>query len=209
MKRVIKRSSNCIDIGCHKGKVLDQIISLAPEGRHWAFEPLPDLYAALCSKYTRRNITILPYALSNAAGSAVFKHVKSAPGYSGFRRRTYHIPFPQVEDIMVSKEKLDTLISPDIKIDFIKMDVEGAESEVFAGAAETILRNKPVIIFEHGIGAAPHYGTKPDEVFNHITNCNMQISTLHGWLRGNPPLNQAEFSRQFYKDLNYYFIAHG
>ena len=51
MRRVIQHNSNCIDIGCHKGEILDVMLELAPEGKHTAFEPIPVFYNALIEKY--------------------------------------------------------------------------------------------------------------------------------------------------------------
>lgn len=42
MRLVLENNSNCVDVGCHKGEILDEVIKLAPEGLHFAFEPLPD-----------------------------------------------------------------------------------------------------------------------------------------------------------------------
>jgi len=95
-----------------------------------------------------------------------------------------------------------------VKLDFIKIDVEGAELEVLRGAEQTIKRNKPYIIFEHGIGAAVHYGTGPDDIFNFFSGCEMKISLLKDWIRNKKELTRDSFSKQFYKDLNYYFIAY-
>ena len=49
---------------------------------------------------------------------------------------------------------------------FIKIDAEGAEAEVIAGGLETIRRTKPIVVFEHGKGAADAYGTTPSDVFD-------------------------------------------
>lgn len=207
MKRLLRVDSNCIDIGCHTGKMLDWMIELSPEGTHWGFEPLPDLFLNLKTKYANQKIIILPYALSDTDGQATFKHVKNSPGYSGFKKRTYHIPFPNIEEIIVSKTSLDNIIHAAIKVDLIKIDVEGAELEVLRGAEETIKNNHPYIIFEHGLGAALHYGTKPEHVFDFLTQCQMKIYTFQAWLNEKPNLDRVRFFEQFYKDKNYYFIA--
>ena len=50
MKRVIRSNSNCIDVGCHKGEMLDLMLKYAPKGNHFAFEPIPDYYKQLKQK---------------------------------------------------------------------------------------------------------------------------------------------------------------
>ena len=207
MKSVINVHSNCIDIGCHKGRFFDKMIALAPAGTHWGFEPLPNLYEQLKIRYLNPKHVVLPYALSDTEGQSIFKYVKNSPGYSGFRKRSYHIPFPEIVDIQVTKVKLDTVIDSKTKIDFIKIDVEGAELEVLVGAEKTINRNKPFILFEHGIGAASYYGTNPEDIFNFFSNCKMKIYTLKSWLQNKPDLNKAAFVKQFHKEINYYFLA--
>ncbi len=59
-KKIIQKicgdNSNCIDVGCHKGEILDLIRSASPNGMHFGFEPIPDLYEALVKKYQNTNI---------------------------------------------------------------------------------------------------------------------------------------------------------
>lgn len=59
-KRIIKNSlkynSNCIDIGCHKGQILDVMIQYAPAGKHYAFEPIPYLFDELQIKYKNKAV---------------------------------------------------------------------------------------------------------------------------------------------------------
>ena len=43
IERCLKPDSNCIDIGCHKGEILDQMIKGAPMGVKFGFEPIPEL----------------------------------------------------------------------------------------------------------------------------------------------------------------------
>lgn len=207
MKAILRPDSNCVDIGCHKGAILDKILLHSPAGHHWAFEPLPELYQYLQKKYERKKVTISSFALSDSEGQTSFKYVKNSPGYSGFRKRVYHIPFPNIEEINVTKTTLDIVIPDDVHIDFIKLDVEGAELEVLKGAEQTIKRNKPFIIFEHGKGAAPFYHTQPENVYDLLTGFDLKISTMKNWLEKKPPLDRASFSKQFLKETNYYFIA--
>jgi len=47
MKRVLREDSNCVDVGCHQGSILREMLRLAPKGTHFAFEPLPGMYEGL------------------------------------------------------------------------------------------------------------------------------------------------------------------
>jgi FkbM family methyltransferase len=209
MRRVLNSSSNCIDIGCHKGEILDEILKYAPSGKHYAFEPLPHLYKVLQEKYKGKNITLYPVALFDTKGVTSFKYVVNAPAYSGLRERKYDFPNPEISDLTVDTNLLDNLIPENEQIDFIKIDVEGAEFPVLRGGVKTICRCKPVIIFEFGIGAADHYGVKPEIFYEFITSeCGLFVSTLKGFLNGNEKLSKEKFCSLYLDRLEYYFVAY-
>jgi hypothetical protein len=64
-------------------------------------------------------------------------------------------------------------------------------------------------VFEHGLGAADKYGTKPSDVFDLLVKeCGLKLSTLKGFIKEEAPLSGKEFDVQFYEKINYYFIAH-
>jgi hypothetical protein len=92
-------------------------------------------------------------------------------------------------------------------IHFIKIDVEGGELQVLKGGAETIRRNRPVIVFEHGLGAADCYGTQPEDVYELLSFCGLRISTMERWLHNQVSFSRDEFVGQFREHLNFYFIA--
>lgn len=206
IRRVCTTNSNCIDIGCHKGEVLDIILKQSPEGKQFVFEPIPDLYQKLKEKYTGCNVYQI--ALSNTAGEASFNYVVSNPAYSGLVKRKYDRKNEVDTTIRVKTATLDSIIPPDIKIDFIKIDVEGGELLVLEGAVKTIQRCKPVIIFEHGIGASDYYESTPQKVYTLLHTCGLHISTMHDWLGGKGEFSLKEFEGQYTNKLNYYFIAY-
>jgi hypothetical protein len=72
---------------------------------------------------------------------------------------------------------------------------------------QTIQRWQPVIIFEHGLGGSDLYGTTPEKMFAFLQDCGLSVSTMQGWLKQEPAFTLTEFKDQFYKQLNYYFIA--
>ena len=167
MRNELKQNSNCIDIGCHKGEILDLMFKYSPKGSHYAFEPIPYLYNDLVQKFEGR-AEIYSCALSDNTGETKFNLVKNAPAYSGIKKRRYDISNPIIEEINVELRTLDNIISSDERVDFIKIDVEGGEFGVLKGAKDIIKRNKPTIIFECGKGASDFYGTKPNDLYDFI-----------------------------------------
>ncbi len=207
IKTICKADSNCVDVGCHKGEVLDIIRKYAPEGKHFGFEPIPDLYIDLVEKYSGSTVKIYDFALSNNYGTATFNYVVTNPSYSGLIKRKYDNPHEEDTSIVVKTEKMDTVIPLNTKVDLIKIDVEGGELLVLEGAVEILKRDKPVVIFEHGIGASDYYGSSPDKIHNLFTNCKMKIFTLENFLNKGKQLTLAEFEKQYYNQVNYYFVA--
>ena len=85
MKIVLEADSTFIDVGCHEGEVLDQAIQFSPKGRHFGYEPIPDLYSNLSEKYSR-DCQIKNYAIADFVGESEFHHVVSNPAYSGIKK---------------------------------------------------------------------------------------------------------------------------
>ncbi|PLX01755.1 MAG: FkbM family methyltransferase [Marinilabiliales bacterium] len=208
MKLVLNKNSNCIDVGCHKGEMLDLMLKYAPDGRHYAFEPIPFLYNNLKNKFSEK-AEIYPYALSDKKGQTTFNYVKNAPAYSGIKKRHYDIKNPDIEKINVELHKLDDLIAQDTKIDLIKIDVEGAELGVLKGATKTISKNKPCVIFEFGLGASDYYGTTPEDIYKVLVDdCGLNIYKLHDWIKGKEPMSLEGLSKAYNQEGEYYFIAY-
>lgn len=208
IKRVCKAGSDCIDIGAHKGEVLDIMIKYAPKGRFFAFEPIPVLYEHLKKKYAHKvNCTVMDFALSDKKGVSSFNYVVSNPSYSGLIKRKYDRSSEIDTTISVKTELLDNIIPPDFTPDLIKIDVEGGELYVMEGARELIARSKPVIIFEYGLGASDYYGATPEKVFRFFATKKMNIYTLKSWLNGKESLTEEQFSACYFQRTEYYFLA--
>lgn len=205
--RVCRADSNCVDVGCHKGEVLDLMLAASPDGRHFGFEPIPAMYEALKVRYAGR-AEILAFALSSTRGTSTFNHVVSNPAYSGLIKRSYDRPDEKDTTITVMTDLLDNVLPEDLQVDLIKIDVEGGELGVLQGAQETIRRCRPTIIFEHGLGASDHYGTRPEMIFALLDGLDMNVNLMSRWLSGQQALSQNEFKQQFETGSNYYFIAY-
>ncbi len=203
----VEPDSNCIDIGCHKGEILDLFLKYAPSGNHYAFEPIPEMYHSLEDRYGKK-CTVFPYALGDESGNATFNYVKNAPAFSGLKQRKYDVKQPVIEKINVEIRKLDDLIPAGTKTNLIKIDVEGAEYSVLKGAVRILQENKPMVIFEFGLGASDYYNTEPEEIFNFFSEISgMKIYLLKDWINKKDALSREAFKSIYKSNREYYFIA--
>lgn len=206
IRKHLKKDSNCIDIGANMGHILMEIVAAAPKGNHFAFEPIPELFSSLKKRFSK-NTRVYNCALSSEKGEASFNYYPARPAISGFRERNYDVG-EQATQLTVRMEKLDDLIPDNIKIDLVKIDVEGAEYEVLQGAKNVLKKNKPIVLFECGLGLADVYGTTPENIFDLFTECGMGVSIIEYFNAGKKPFSKEEFCGQFYKNYNFFFIAY-
>lgn len=204
MRRVLRPGDVGVDVGAFEGAFLRHMIRLSPGVEHYAFEPNPDQFAKLRASFPAMNV--YPYAIGAEPGTATFHCMFEHPALSGLKARDQS--GETVLEATVTVETLDRVLPDDSSIRLIKIDVEGAELGVLRGAKETLGRNRPYVLFECGLGGADYYGTKPEQVFDQLSQAGLQVSLLSEWLAGRSPLTRAGFAEQFEQRLNYFFLAH-
>ena len=201
MKIVLEDESTFIDVGSHKGEVLDEALKISKRGKHFAFEPIPDLFEKLHDKYGS-HCEILNCGLSDQRSNLLF-NMLSNPAYSGIRRRTY--PKNEIQTIQIQLDTLDNQQLHD-RVDLIKIDVEGAELEVLRGSKRIIEKFHPIIVFEHGLGLQI-------TITPNLRHCQFfdslqyQLFTLKGFIEDESPLSNNEFIEYYLTNKEYYFLA--
>jgi FkbM family methyltransferase len=177
LEDLLQPGSDCLDVGAHEGVVLRELVRLAPQGRHVAWEPLPEFAGLLRERFP--SVEVREAALADQPGERPFTHVLDEPGWSGLAAR----PTPgggATETITVRCERLDDALPRGIHPALIKIDVEGAEELVLRGAADTLRSHRPVVVFEHGAGSAEHHGTTPAGLHALLTALGYTIEGLDG-----------------------------
>jgi FkbM family methyltransferase len=208
MKKVLKPSSNCIDIGGFKGEITDEILKFSPQGTHHIFEPIPDFYKAIADKFKNtKSVHVVNLAVSNQKGTSTFKYVPNFPAYSGLKKRDYPDNTTEVKEIEVKTDRLENVIPEGLRTDLIKIDVEGAEYLVLSGAKALLKKSSPIVIFEYGLGASDFYNTTPEMMFSYFYDLNYGIYLLEDFIKNKAPLSLEAFSKQYHDKLNYYFVA--
>jgi FkbM family methyltransferase len=202
LENTLSPKSDCLDVGAHAGAVLCELVRLAPGGRHFAWEPLPEFADGLRAEFP--TVEVREAALSDRSGERSFVHVLEEPGWSSFLER----PTPRgglVERITVRTERLDDALPDAVSPAFVKIDVEGAEEQVLRGAWETLRRHRPLIAFEHGLGSADRYGTTPECIHDLLAG---QLGyAIHG-MDGDGPYTRARFADVFIRGERINFVAY-
>ena len=200
--------SNCIDVGAHNGQVTDWFLKFCPQGMHYSFEPIPFLFEELKKKYRNiKNCKVFELALSDEKGISSFNYVISNPAYSGLKKRVYDRKNEKDTTIEVHTDTLDNCVPPGIKIDFIKIDVEGAEMKVLQGAKKILTNDHPILVFEFGIGGSDIYGTTPQMLHSFFNELNYEIFLLENFIDKKNSLALDDLEEQFTSKRNYYFVA--
>lgn len=199
LSEILKEDSNCIDAGAHKGEITEVLTQLAPRGKHVAIEPIPHLAEQLQRDFP--DVEVHNAALAEEPGTMTFYIDDTMPEHS--RLGGARTPSHKIREVEIKLERIDDLVDPERRIDFIKVDVEGYELKLFEGARRTINRWKPVIAFEHGQTGADFYGDGPQDVHDLLVGeYGLRIFDIDG--RG--PYTREQFIAVFPEPI-WFFVA--
>lgn len=161
VKRIVRPGDICLDIGANVGYYTRLISDLiGSSGKVIAFEPHPRVFSLLQKNVGYRpNVYLLPKAASDRVGRIdIYETPLESGGTSIFQSRSSMVPasiekelYPrarerkrdvyQVETITVD----EALTSLGIKqVNFVKMDIEGAEILALRGMVKTLYQSSQV-----------------------------------------------------------------
>jgi FkbM family methyltransferase len=141
-RKIVKPGWIVVDAGANIGALtLPLAAMVGPLGMVYAIEPQPENRALLEQNCPHEVITVVEAALGDCDGNIMVPSLASSP-YKNYGDVRVGDGEHEVE-----LQKLDTLVDG-MRIDFIKIDVEGYEEKVIAGAEETIERCRPILYVE-------------------------------------------------------------
>ena len=165
LERFIPANAVIFDIGANHGEFAKQFAQLhGGSCKVFCFEPLEYSFTLLRTVMKSfANVKIFPVALSTEQGSrelfvpVKIKSHRIGPSYAHLGSAGCEGHFTYADDsnreiasVIIVTDTLDNIVEREklTRLDFIKIDVEGAESLVFKGGRESIARHKPVILCE-------------------------------------------------------------
>ena len=181
-------------LGTHSRSFAEMV---GPEGRVHAFEPNPFIYPYLKKNCTDSpsSIVTYPYGLGKTSEERVFVDTWQGKNYGGLRLEEGALESSQPA---VPVKPFDTLCLDNV--DFFKLDVEGMECEVLAGASKTIAASYPLLFVEvneldaslpllewakrnrycsYGVNTAAfnpeNYNLSTEDIFSHARECGLLL----------------------------------
>jgi FkbM family methyltransferase len=192
---VLRPGSVAVDgganIGMHSIRMAQAVV---PDGVVLAIEPVPELRECLRQHLGENlipesTVRIFPYALSSKPGEADFFQVLDPiqHEFSGLLNRSV-LDQHETRKISVTVATLDDLCRDLPRLDFLKLDIEGAELDALRGGTAAIERFRPVIVFEQSQDSPRYFGYTWAELLSYFTARGYEIYDLFGLHYSDPEL---------------------
>ncbi|HZQ78268.1 MAG TPA: FkbM family methyltransferase [Acidimicrobiia bacterium] len=158
LRRRLRPDAVVVDGGAHIGVLTLVMAKLCPAGRVYAFEPSEETRSHLVANLAANgaaNVTVETAALFDRDGEVAFDPSRAQPGGAHLAAGG-----PAAGTATVAATRFDTwaaAIGLD-RLDFLKLDVEGSELTVLAGAEATIRRFRPTAVVECNPVALRRFG---------------------------------------------------
>ncbi len=171
----VKKGFVVLDVGANTGSVsllLSNIVGLT--GKVHAFEPIPRTFALLqehMSKYSHsHNYELYNCALGNVEEKVDVLIPDQDFGQASMKRHSSGswVNQPNIDIVQVDSKVVDKFEGKFGKVDFIKLDIEGAELLALKGAHQLISKYKPILYLEVYREWTNGFGYSPLDLYDYL-----------------------------------------
>jgi FkbM family methyltransferase len=197
-----------LDVGAQHGRHIKYLFAHgSSEASAVACEANPNLVKKLkqnfCREIAADRMTLVEAAIGASNSPIEFFINTEDSGYSGLKPRQIKEVSNSYTRCEMRQVRIDDIAdSLHFPVSCIKVDVEGAEMNVFAGALKTIQKDAPVLIFECVNNASPFYGSDLTTVLQWFEKLGYCLNTISG-----QPISQNEAKHLFDNRLCCDFVA--
>jgi FkbM family methyltransferase len=183
LQQVLKPGMTVLDIGAHVGfYTLAAARMVGPEGMVYAFEPEPENFAVLQENVKANgygNVRLVNKAVTNQRGKVEF--YVSAQGndrHSIFRSGR---PSRMESRIVVEATSIDEFLEAESwpRVDFVKMDIEGAEPGAIAGMHKLLARCQTLtLVMEFAPELLQAAGTNGQKLLADLSSLGFSLAVI-------------------------------
>ncbi|MBU0508284.1 FkbM family methyltransferase [bacterium] len=210
IRNELRPGDTVCDIGANKGSYLFWLSHWVGRGRVIAFEPqekLANYLSTICRAMHLDNVTVEPKAVFSRSGQMILSipgKKDVSPGASLSNRVAER---EECRTVVVPVVSLDDYLAGDSRVRVLKIDVEGAEMQVFLGAAKLLKTQSPLLVFECE-NRHLESGSVAD-VFDFLRELGYVGKFVCGWkLRPleefTPDVHQRQTGNRFWDSKDYY-----
>lgn len=180
IRTIIKPGMTVVDVGAHIGYFTIFMANLVGEnGRVFAFEPDPHNFSLLARNVTVNglsNVVVERVALAATAGERQLYRDRENLGNMSFSER--NVTQGRLGgNIVVPATTIDNYFS-NRKVDFLKVDVQGAEGLVLAGARKILMRDRPKFVMEFWPYGLKNVGTDPKALLKWLSELGFSFRVI-------------------------------
>ncbi len=190
----IKEDFVCLDIGANFAYHTHRLSNLCPKGWIHAFEPVPftfKVFERICKHYDFKNVSLYEMGVGAKTEKMIFElplqdfgGISAGQSHLGGRKndlegKEKHYQFDSYEEVECQVISIDEFF-PDLKaLDFIKMDIEGAEFFALKGMLKTLKKFKPIVLLEINPFFLEGFNIDPEELKGMINELGYKTYKVH------------------------------
>lgn len=151
IERVVQHGWTCADVGAHVGNITETLVRLVgKDGRVIAFEAHPANAAELRERFRRAPVVeVVNAAVSDGTSDRLSLYAGRHDHSTEWNVVGHDVDgVPTRRELEVQAVSLDTWFVTGQQLQFVKIDVEGAEGLVLAGMQRVLREQRPVVAIE-------------------------------------------------------------